>query len=340
MKNKQITLVRRTEGVPKPDTWQLKTVDVSALGEGEFLVKNIFVSIDPAMRGWIKDRRSYLPPVGLGEVMRAGTVGEVVDSKHDGFHKGDFVVGMGGVQQYSVGSGRGWYKVDPALAPLPKFLSVMGMTGYTAYFGLLDVGLPKKGETILVSGAAGAVGSIVGQIGKIKGCRIVGIAGGMEKCNKLVKDFRFDASIDYKSEHVGDKIKELCPDGIDIYFDNVGGEILDFALARLNLKGRVVLCGGISQYNATKATGPANYLSLLANRGRMEGFIVFDYANRYRQAAEHLANWIKSDQIHSEEHIEVGIENFYPTFLKLFSGEKRGKLLLQINDFDPDNIGY
>jgi NADPH-dependent curcumin reductase CurA len=332
MDNKQIILTKRAVGIPPKDTWQLNLAEVPSLRDGEFLVRNIYVSIDPAMRGWINDRKSYLPPVALGAVMRAGTVGEVVESKNDIFKKGDFVQGSGGIQQYTVADGKGWYPVNASQASLPKYLSIMGMTGYTAYFGLLDIGNPKEGETILVSGAAGAVGSIVGQIGKLKGCRMVGIAGGKEKCQKLIEHYKYDAAIDYKSQNVAAAIKESCPNGIDIYFDNVGGEILDFALARLNFKGRVVLCGGISQYNATAVKGPSNYLALLANRGRMEGFIVFDFAKRYAEAAQQLAAWSATGQLYSEEHIEKGIENFYTTFLKLFSGENKGKLILQVSD--------
>ncbi|NND35117.1 MAG: NADP-dependent oxidoreductase [Saprospiraceae bacterium] len=333
MKNKQLILTKRPLGVPDADTWHLNEADVPALEDGEFLVENVFVSIDPTMRGWINDRKSYMPPVALGEVMRAaGTVGKVLQSKHEDFLPGHYVLGSGGIQLYTISNGKGWHRVDPTLAPLHKYLSVLGMTGFTAYFGLLDVGQPKTGETILVSGAAGAVGSIVGQIGKIKGCRMIGIAGGEEKCRKLIETYQYDGAIDYKSQKVSTKIKELCPEGVDIYFDNVGGDILDAALARLNFKGRVVLCGGISQYNATSVKGPANYLSLLANRGRMEGFIVFDFARRYGEAAKQLAEWVAAGDIYSDEQIEKGIENFYPTFLKLFSGEKTGKLILQVND--------
>jgi NADPH-dependent curcumin reductase CurA len=333
MENKQIILAKRAIGIPAMDTWQINAAEVpSSLSEGAFVVKNIYVSIDPAMRGWINDRKSYLPPVALGAVMRAGTVGEVVESKNAVFKEGDLVQGSGGVQQFTLTNGKGWHKIDSPHVALHKYLSVMGMTGYTAYFGLLDVGVPKEGETILVSGAAGAVGSIVGQIGKIKGCRVVGIAGGEDKCQDLISKYKYDAAIDYKSQNVAARIKECCPDGIDVYFDNVGGEILDFALARLNFKGRVVICGAISQYNATSVKGPSNYLSLLTNRGKMEGFIVFDFARRYPEAAKQLGVWIAAGKIYSEEQIEKGIENFYPTFLKLFSGENKGKLILQIGD--------
>ncbi len=209
------------------------------------------------------------------------------------------------------------------------------MPGFTAYFGLLDIGQPKEGETVLISGAAGAVGSVVGQIAKIKGCRAIGIAGGPEKCKYVVEELGFDACIDYKNENVKKSIRANCPNGVDIYFDNVGGEILDIALTQINRGARIAICGAISQYNnKTAITGPANYLSLLVNAARMEGFVVFHFAKRYAEAAQHLSTWMAQGKIKSREHIEKGMENFYPTFQKLFSGEKKGKLVLQIAEDD------
>ncbi len=329
--NKQIILAERAVGMPTESTWRLQESPIESPTEGSFLVRVKYVSLDPAMRGWINDVKSYLPPVELGAVMRAGTVGEVIQSKNSQFPVGTFVLGTGGVQQYVITDGRGWVAVDTRIAPAHLYLSALGMTGMTAYFGLLDVGRPKTGETLLVSGAAGAVGSIVGQIGKLKGCQVVGIAGGEEKCNYVVDELGFDAAINYKQDDVKAKLREHCSNGIDIYFDNVGGEILDLALARINRKGRVVLCGGISQYNAEKGPrGPRNYLALLTQRARMEGFIVLDYVKSFAIAAREMAAWLGDGKIKSREHIEEGIERFYPTFMRLFSGDKKGKLILKI----------
>ena len=329
--NKQIILAERPIGLPSASTWSLQEKSIAEIGDHQMLVEIHYVSLDPAMRGWVNDVKSYLPPVKLGGVMRAGTVGTVVDSNSGKFKVGDVVLGTGGVQKYVITDGRGWVKVDASQLPAYKYLSVLGMTGYTAYFGLLDVGQPQPNETLLVSGAAGAVGSVAGQIGKIKGCQVVGIAGSAEKCDYLVDELGFDAAINYKEESVYHKIKEHCPQGVDVYFDNVGGEILDAALARLNRRGRVVLCGGISQYNAEKGVqGPKNYLTLLTQRGRMEGFIILDYVTEFPRAAQDMSAWMAMGKLKSREQIEHGIENFHSAFLKLFSGDKKGKLILQI----------
>ena len=330
--NKRLLLNKRPQGVPAEDTWELETQKVPVPGEGEFLVKQYYVSLDPAMRGWMNDRKSYIPPIGLGEVMRAGSIGKIITSNHPAFEAGDFVSGMGGVQQYAISNGKGWVKV-PGLSPI--FLGTLGMPGFTAYFGLLDVGALKEGDTVLVSGAAGAVGSVVGQIAKLKGNKVVGIAGGPEKCNYIKETLGFDDAIDYKSENVWKRMKETCPEGVDVYFDNVGGDILNAALACINFKARVVICGAISQYNSTEVLGPPNYLSLLVNRARMEGFIVFDYAREYAKAAQELGEWVQEGKIKSKEFVAEGIENFRETFLRLFSGDKLGKLVLQINELDP-----
>ena len=283
--NRQVRLAARPVGLPKPTDWDHTEEPVSEPGEGEVLVKVKYLSLDPAMRGWMNDARSYMPPVGIGEVMRAGGCGEVVASQHPGFQTGDHVTGVTGIQEHAVLSGDGLIKVDPELAPLPVYLGTLGMPGMTAYFGLLEIGKPQEGQTVVVSGAAGAVGSVVGQIAKIKGCRAVGIAGGEEKCRHVVEELGFDACIDYKAENVLAALREHCPKGIDVYFDNVGGEILDAALACLARGARVVLCGAISQYNASEGMrGPSNYMSLLVNRASMTGFLVFDFADRYAQA--------------------------------------------------------
>ncbi|MEM6723297.1 MAG: NADP-dependent oxidoreductase, partial [Bacteroidota bacterium] len=237
--NKQLLLAQRPVGMPEKDTWELKESAIPEIKEGEFLVRHHYISLDPAMRGWMNNVRSYIPPVQIGEVMRAGSIGEVVESKHPDYKAGDHVTGWGGVQQYVATNGQNWYKVDTSLAPMPTYIGTLGMPGMTAYFGILEVGKIKEGETVLVSGAAGAVGSVVGQIAKIKGCRVVGIAGGAEKCQYLIDELGFDAAIDYKNENVKTAIKKHCPDRVDVYFDNVGGEILDAALINLNFGARV-----------------------------------------------------------------------------------------------------
>jgi NADPH-dependent curcumin reductase CurA len=285
------------------------------------------------MRGWMNEGKSYIPPVGIGEVMRAGGAGRVVASKHPGFADGDEVQGGFGIQEYATVKGETLTKVDTRIAPLPVWLGTLGMPGFTAYFGLLDIGKPKEGETIVVSGAAGAVGTVVGQIGKIKGCRVVGIAGGADKCRYLVEELGFDAAIDYKSADVKTALKQHCPKGIDVYFDNVGGDILDAALTQLARHARIVICGAISQYNNTTAVkGPSNYLSLLVNRATMTGMVVFDYAARYGEAAREMAGWMKDGKLKARVDIVEGLSTFPDTLLKLFKGENTGKLVLKVAD--------
>ncbi len=330
--NKQILLNERPEGLPNESTWKLMPSEIPKPKEGEVLIQQHFISLDPAMRGWMKDRKSYIEPVAIGDVMRAGSVGEVVkNSNNPKFKVGDFVSGWGGVQQYTVTNGDNYFKIDPGLAPLQKYLGIMGMPGMTAYFGILEVGELKEGDTVLVSGAAGAVGSLVGQIAKIKNCKVVGIAGGKDKCDYLINDLGFDGAIDYKTENIYDAISKNCPRGIDVYFDNVGGEILDAALANLRMHARIVICGAISQYNKTgKIEGPSNYMALLVTRSTMKGMLVFDYADRYSEAIEQYSIWIHEGKLKSRETIYEGIENFHDTFLRLFSGEKMGKLILRV----------
>ncbi|MEM7105692.1 MAG: NADP-dependent oxidoreductase [Bacteroidota bacterium] len=330
--NKRLLLSKRPVGMPEADTWSLETQSIPEPGDGEVLIKQHYISLDPAMRGWMNNVRSYVPPIELGDVMRAGSVGEVIKANnHPKFKEGDFLSGWGGVQQYSVTDAKGWFKVDPNIAPLPMFIGTLGMPGMTAYFGILEVGQIKEGENVLVSGAAGAVGSIVGQIAKIKGCNVVGIAGGEKKCKYLVDELGFDGAIDYKSESVKRSIRKHFPKGVDVYFDNVGGEILDAALANLRMNGRIPICGAISQYNnTTPIVGPSNYLSLLVNRGIMQGFIVFDYAKDYQKAAMEMGGWMMQGKLKSKEDIYEGIENFYDTFKRLFTGEKMGKLVLKV----------
>lgn len=330
--NKQLKLVKRPVGMPDADTWKLETNPIPEVGEGQILVKQHYVSLDPAMRGWMNDAKSYIPPVQIGEVMRAGTVGEVIAAKdHPKFKVGDYVTGWGGVQQYSLSDGASYYAVDPNLAPLTTYIGTLGMPGMTAYFGILEVGKIKEGETVLVSGAAGAVGAVVGQIAKIKGCQVIGIAGGPEKCKYLTDQLGFDGAIDYKSEDVKLALKRECPNGIDVYFDNVGGEILDIALTRIRMHARIVICGAISQYNnKTNVKGPSNYLSLLVNRATMQGMVVLDYAGDYGKAAAEMGKWIAEGKLKTKEDVYDGIENFYGTFTRLFTGEKMGKLVLKV----------
>ncbi|WP_217495848.1 NADP-dependent oxidoreductase [Mangrovivirga cuniculi] len=330
--NKQIILKKRPQGLPEKDTWELQSNPVPEPGDGEVLIQQHYVSLDPAMRGWINDSKSYIEPVKIDDVMRAGSIGEVIKSNnHPKFNEGDVLTGWGGVQQYAVSNGDNWYKVDPNLASLPTYIGTLGMPGMTAYFGILEVGKIKEGDVVLVSGAAGAVGSVVGQIAKIKGCKVVGIAGGEKKCNYIKEELGFDGAIDYKSENVHTAIKRECPKGIDVYFDNVGGEILDAALARLRMHARVVICGAISQYNNKEnVNGPSNYLSLLVNRATMQGMVVMDYAKDYGKAAQEMGGWIAQGKLKSKEDVYEGIENFHETFLRLFSGEKMGKLVLKV----------
>ena len=330
--NRQVRLAARPVGLPKPSDWEHTEEPVAEPADGEVLVKVRYLSLDPAMRGWMNDARSYLPPVGIGEVMRAGGCGEVIASRHPNFEPGDHVSGVTGAQEYAVLGGDGLIKVDPDLAPLPVHIGTLGMPGMTAYFGLLDIGRPQEGDTVVVSGAAGAVGSVVGQIAKIKGCRAVGIAGGEEKCRHVVEELGFDACIDYKSENVAKALRQHCPNGINVYFDNVGGEILDAALAGLARHARVVICGAISQYNATEGMrGPANYMSLLVNRASMTGFLVFDFADRYAEAAGEMGKWMAEGKLKTFEDVATGgVANFPETLLRLFRGENTGKLVLEL----------
>jgi len=299
-------------------------------GPGEILVKNLYFSLDPAMRGWMEDHPSYIPPVQLGEVMRSGAVAQVVESNDESIPAGSFVSGMFGWQEYAL-AGRGRATPIPPGTPLTWPLGVLGITGLTAYFGMLDIGQPKPGETVVVSGAAGATGSIAAQIARIRGARAIGIAGGAEKCAWLRGAARLVAAIDYKSEDVGERLTALCPNGIDVFFDNVGGEILDAVLLRIALRARIVLCGGISGYNEKEPPpGPRNLINLVRQRGRMEGLIVIDYAARFAEATAQLGMWVRSGELAHREDIQEGFENAPRTFLRLFSGENLGKQLLRI----------
>jgi NADPH-dependent curcumin reductase CurA len=333
--NRRVLLARRPVGLPAYADFTFDEVTVPELAEGQILIKVLYVSLDPAMRGWMREGRSYAPPVGIGEVMRAFAAGRVVASRNPGFAAGDAVTGLFGVQSFLLSDGQGINKVDTRLAWLPSFIGVLGMPGMTAYFGLLDVGRLNKGgtgETVVVSAAAGAVGALVGQIAKIHGCRVVGIAGGAEKCGYIVKELGFDAAIDYKAEDVRAALRTHCPKGIDIYFDNVGGEILDAALANLARGARIVLCGAISQYNVDGPwRGPANYFALLVARGTMTGFVVSDFVSRWAEGVRAVAGWMAEGKIRSREDVVAGgIERFPDTLLKLYKSENFGKLILEI----------
>jgi NADPH-dependent curcumin reductase CurA len=327
-KNHRFTLAARPVGLPKPTDFALEEEDLREPRDGELVVQVQYISLDPAMRGWMNDVKSYVPPIAIGEVFRAIGIGEVIASNHPRFAVGSHVTGMFGVQEYALSSGGGLMPVDASLAPLPVMLGTLGMPGLTAYFGLLDVGKPVAGNTVVVSGAAGAVGAVVGQIAKIHGCRAVGIAGGADKCGYLT-ELGFDAAIDYKADDVRAALREHCPNGIDVYFDNVGGDILDHALARLAMRARIVLCGAISQYNTTTSIkGPTNYLSLLINRASMTGMLVFDYAARFPEAIREMAQWMAAGKLRSREHVVRGLAQFPSALLMLFRGENHGKLLL------------
>jgi NADPH-dependent curcumin reductase CurA len=343
--NHQIRLAARPVGLPKDSDWSFSTEPVAEPDAGGLVVKTLYLSLDPAMRGWMNEGKSYIAPVGLGEVMRAGGIGVVVASKNAGFAVGDRVSAQLGVQEYcAIPEGQfrrtGLFKIDPRAGSPTQWLNVLGMPGMTGYFGLMDVGQPKPGETVVVSGAAGAVGQTVGQLARIKGCRVVGIAGGPAKCEWVVKELGFDACIDYKApapagaqrwDAVREGLKQHCASGVDVYFDNVGGDILDAVLARLNRKARIIICGAISQYNNTAPVqGPKNYLALLVNRARMEGIVVFDYVERFPIAVAELAGYVKDGRMKSREDVVFGLDTFHATLLKLFRGENFGKLVLQV----------
>ena len=334
--NHQVRLAARPVGNPKRSDWAFTEEPLGEPAEGGVLVKVLQISLDPAMRGWMNEGRSYIPPVGIGEVMRAIGVGKVLSTKNPAFAVGDMVTGTFGAQEYCVvdeASLRrmGVAKIDLRMGTPAQWLNALGMPGMTAYFGLLDTGRPVAGETVVVSGASGAVGQTVGQIAKIKGCRVVGIAGGAAKCDFAVKELGFDACIDYKAGSVRDGLKAHCPEGVDVYFDNVGGEILDVVLTRINRKARIVICGAISQYNnTTPVKGPSNYLSLLVNRARMEGIVVFDWADRFGEAVKDISQWMREGRFKSREDVVEGLGTFPETLNMLFEGRNFGKLVLKL----------
>jgi NADPH-dependent curcumin reductase len=331
--NHQVRLAARPAGLPRATDWSFTSEPVPDPGPGQFVVAISHVSIDPAMRGWMNAGASYIPPVEIGAVMRAGAVGRVTASEHPGFAVGDDVYGVFGVQEYAVSDGSGVIKIDTSLAGPAVYLGALGMPGLTAYFGLLDTGKLQAGETVVVSGAAGAVGSVVGQIAKIKGCRVIGIAGGPEKCRWLTEELGFDAALDYRAGNVRKALREHAPRGVDVYFDNVGGEILDDVLTCLARGARVVICGAISQYNETQVRGPANYMMLLVARASMTGMLVFDYADRYPEAVTELAGWYKAGRLVAREQVVHGdVGDFPAALLMLFDGVNTGKLVLALDE--------
>jgi NADPH-dependent curcumin reductase CurA len=330
--NTQCRLAARPDEKLDASNWSVVEEPKPVAAEGNFVVRVDYLSIDPAMRTWMNAGRSYVPPVEIGEVMRALGVGHVVESRHPDFAVGDDVSGIFGVQRYAVSDGTEVNRIDTTLAPAPVYLSALGISGLTAYFGLLDIGKPEPGQTVLVSAAAGSVGSVVGQIARIKGCRAVGLAGGEEKRRWLLEEAGFDAAIDYKTADLRKELKTHAPDGVDVYFDNVGGSTLEAALNRLAHGARIVLCGAVSQYNDTPR-GPANYMQLLVARASMTGFVIFDYAKRYPEGIAQLAKWLSSGELRSHEQIEHGgVADFPDTLQKLFRGENTGKLILALGE--------
>jgi NADPH-dependent curcumin reductase CurA len=319
--------------MPDRSSWDYTEEPVPEPGDGEVVVKVLYISLDPAMRGWMNEGRSYVPPVGIGEVMRAGSIVEVTASNHPKYAVGDHVVGTFGVQSHVVSDGKGALKVDPAAAPLPTYLGALGMPGMTAYFGLLDVGaLRGEGETVVVSGAAGAVGSLVGQIAKLKGCNVIGIAGGKDKCQWLTSELGFDAAVDYKDGATFKALRAAAPKGIDVYFDNFGGDILEACLSLMNNRGRIACCGAISQYDGVpSAHGPRGVPGLIVvKRLIMQGFIVMDYMDQSAAALADLQSWVASGKLKVQEDVIDGIENTPKALIGLLAGENRGKRMVRV----------
>lgn len=333
-KQQQIQLVSRPEGMPVKEDFLYKEIDVPQPSNGEVLVKTIYLSVDPYMRGRMSDAKSYVEPFKLNEALAGGVVGEIVESKSAHFQKGDFVVGMLPWQEYSVAKEKEIRTIDPDVAPISTYLSILGMTGLTAYFGLMDIGQPKEGETVVVSGAAGAVGSVVGQIAKIQGARVVGIAGSDEKVSYLTDTLGFDVGINYKTtDNIYASLKEACPNGIDVYFENVGGEIGDAALSLLNKHARIPVCGAISSYNKTdRDLGPRVQSRLIKSSALMKGFVVNDYNDRFKEGATKLGEWLSQGKLQYEETITEGLDNVTDAFLGLFQGKNIGKQLVKIAD--------
>ena len=330
--NKTILLKSRPEGTPTLDNFEFAEIDKPTVSEGQVLLKTKYVSVDPYLRGRMRDEKSYIEPFQLDEPIQSGIIAEVVASENPDFKTGDYINGMLDWKKIQTHNGKGLQKVDQSKAPLSAYLGILGLTGITAYVGLLKIGEPKEGETVLVSGASGAVGSVVGQIAKIKGCKVVGIAGSDEKINLLQDTFGFDEGINYNKTNTMQKaIKEACPNGVDVYFDNVGGEILDAAIANMNRFGRVVNCGAISLYNETEQpTGPRLETSLVKKSLKMQGFIARDYQDDFNKIVPQLASWLQKDKLTYEETIVDGFENIPQAFIDLFDGKNKGKMVVKV----------
>lgn len=330
MNNTIVALVARPEGMVKESDFEVMSQPVNQLGDNQVLVKIELLSLDPAIRGWMNAGTTYIKGVELGTVMRCFSAGQIVESKHPDFVEGDYVSGLLGAQTYAISDGKGLSKCDLSKGPLSHHLGVLGMPGMTAYFGLLEKGMPKAGDTVFVSGAAGIVGSTVGQIAKIKGCKVIGTAGSNTKCQYLTNDCGFDAAINYKEENVHDALQTHCPDGLHIFYDNVGGPLLDTALANLARGARVVICGAISQYNKQPIYGPSNYMKIVTARGYINGIIVFDYLSEYPRAVEDISTWLSDGKMQTREHFVDGIDQFASAVKMLFTGDNFGKLLLRV----------
>ena len=333
--NRRFTLVRRPNGLPVPEDFRLEAAAMPDPAEGEFVVRTIYASLDPAMRGWLDDAPSYMPPIPLGDAVRASVVGRVETSRNADFPKGAWVAGLGAIEEYSIGRPGGFMRrIDAEAVPSPSnYLSVLGAVGMTAYFGVIDVLAPKAGQTLLVSGAAGAVGSLVGQIGKILGCRTIGIAGGPAKVERLTRDYGYDVGIDYRGKDVAAldaAIRDAAPDGVDLIFENVGGDVLDAELMNLAMHAKIALCGLISEYNSVEKVGARNVWQLIVKRATIQGFLVSDYIPRFAEGGAAMAEWLQAGKLRFDEHIDEGIENALPAFLRLFEGTNEGKMILKV----------
>ncbi len=334
--NRRFTLVRRPHGLPQPADFALDEVAAPSLAEGEILVGNVYASLDPAIRGWLDDLPSYLPPVALGSPVHATTVGRVAATRNAAFAEGDWVVGLNAIEDFSVARPGGFLmKIDTDTVASPThYLSVLGAVGLTAYFGLIEIGRPQPGATVLVSGAAGAVGSLVGQIARILGCRTVGIAGGAEKCRRLIEDYGYDAAVDYRgldTQALASRIAAAAPQGVDVIFENVGGTVLDAGLLCLNEHARVALCGLISEYNSTDGmTGARNLWQLVVKTATISGFLVKEFLPRFAEGAQVMSRWVAEGRLRVDEHIEDGIHQAYPAFMRLFEGTNQGKMILKL----------
>ncbi|MFO0692751.1 MAG: NADP-dependent oxidoreductase [Polyangiales bacterium] len=335
-RNRRVLLVRRPVGVPQDGDFRLDEVEVPELGEGQALVRNLYLMLDPAIRGWMNESKgSYMPPIALGSPVRSGNLSQVIESRIPGIEPGQLHSTLAGWEEYSVLDTHGFHgrmQPEPGI-PLHSLPNVFGGSGLTAYFGLFEIGRPKEGETVVVSAASGSVGSLVGQLAKIAGARAVGLTSDAAKAKWLVEELGFDAAIDYRHEDLREALKRTCPKGVDVYFDSVGGEILDTVLGRINVGARVVLCGAISQINATEApVGPRNYMQLLAKRACMQGFVTIDFAKRYPEARQRIAAFIREGKLRYRDEVIDGLDNAPRHFLRLFDGSHRGKLMVRLAD--------